>query len=206
MPGEIQRAWPLVPTCLLSPIILKPPASLGYTQPGPCEMLAVSSPLEPSPGNSGTPTLAPSIGLQLQGRAGQGEGQFPPTLSPGATPWRRDPECLGPRPHARPDPLSPPRGWLPAFPGAPEAEPELKAQRQDAEVPGSTPRPCPSFSGHPERRGQPPGRPPRKGKERKWWLARRKVQPWRLMRLPSIPTWVSGQSPQPPLSLCGHRD
>lgn len=45
-------------------------------------------------------------------------------------------------------------GWLPAFPGGSEAEPEPEAGRQDAEVPGSTLRLCPSFSGHPERRGQ----------------------------------------------------
>lgn len=52
--------------------------------------------------------------------------------------------------HARTDPLSPLRGWLPAVPGGSEAEPEPEAGRQDAEVPGSTPHPCPSFSGHPE--------------------------------------------------------
>lgn len=72
-----------------------------------------------------------------------------------------------PLPHAGTDPLSPPQGWLPTFPRGSEVEPEPKAGRQDAEVPGSTPHPCPSFSGHPERRGQLSSLPPGNGKERK---------------------------------------
>lgn len=47
-----------------------------------------------------------------------------------------------------------------SFPRGLEAEPELETGRQDAEVPGSTPHPCPSFSGHQERRGQLPSLPP----------------------------------------------
>lgn len=68
----------------------------------------------------------------------------------GASKCRMDTRSPLPRPspHAHTDPLSPPPGWLPAFPGGSEAEQEPEAGRQDAEVPGSTPHPCPSFSGH----------------------------------------------------------
>lgn len=65
------------------------------------------------------------------------QGSFPQTLA-----------------HASTDPLSL-LLWLAACPPrGSETEPE--AGRQDAKVLGSTPHPCPSFSGHPKGRGQPP--------------------------------------------------
>lgn len=82
-----------------------------------------------------------------------------------ASKWRRDTRSPLPRPlpYAGYDPLSPSQGQLPASPRGSEAEPEPEAGRQDTEVPGSTPRLCPSFSGHPKKEGA-----AGKGKERKY--------------------------------------
>lgn len=76
-----------------------------------------------------------------------------------------------------------------SFPRGLEAEPELETGRQDAEVPGSTPRPCPSFSGHPERRGQLPALPPsweREG-EKVWSMLGGAGQAGVAMKLVSLP-------------------
>ena len=87
-------------------------------------------------------------------------------------------------------------GWLPAFPGGSEAEPEPEAGRQDAEVPGSTLRLCPSFSGHPERRGQ-----LGKGRGESVQRAGGRRPAGVVTKLASLPRWGQGTWLPPPGAL-----